>query len=224
MTKYYRAMLFLLAITLAAGCATTREPVAENQTDELPPLPAPPEQRPLIAIAGFQNKSAYAADKLWETSAEMLMSRLIRAGYFRVVEWERMKQLFDREALSTCSLVYDRSQMTEAQKILLCEYFLSGAVTRFDVSQTGKVSAMKKVKHFTTTVRIDLLLQNARTGEYIGTGIGRATEEQEFRGGMSGGTTGTWDPASANEALEKAIAAGVNELIINYDLNRRAAQ
>ena len=55
----------------------------------------PPIKRELVAIAGFENKSTYSADKLWDTSSQLLASHLIQMGYFRVVEWEKMKQLFD---------------------------------------------------------------------------------------------------------------------------------
>ena len=52
-------------------------------------LPTPPLKKDLVAIAGFENKSTYSADRLWDTSSRLLASRLLRAQYFRVVEWEK---------------------------------------------------------------------------------------------------------------------------------------
>ena len=83
----------------------------------------------VVAIAGFENKSTYSADKLWDTSGQLLTTSLLEMGTFRLVEWEKMKQLFDWKALSTNSLVKSPTSTAKARKILLCEYFLSGAVT-----------------------------------------------------------------------------------------------
>jgi curli biogenesis system outer membrane secretion channel CsgG len=183
-------------------------------------LPSVPHDKKLVAIAGFENKSTYSADKLWETSAEMLVSELLRLPYFKLVEWAKMKHLFDREALSTSSLISDPTQRTAAQKILLCEYFISGAITRFDVRVSSKTSALSKKKTYETTIRVDLLLQDALSGEYLAPGTGEAKSVQTLKGGVTGGQTGMWDPTEANEALEVAISLAVRELICNFFGNR----
>jgi curli biogenesis system outer membrane secretion channel CsgG len=179
----------------------------------------PPAQKKLVAILGFENKSSYSSDKLWDTSSQLLFSNLLEAGYFRVVEWEKMKQLFDWDALSTSSLIKSPEKRGEVKKILLCEYFLSGAVTYFDVKQHSRVSALSKSKTIETTIRVDLLLQDAQTGEYLSAGKGEAAEVQEFTGGMSGGRTGSWDPTAADRALNAAVRKALANMITVY--NRR---
>jgi len=199
-----------------SGCASGPASGVIISGDPVLDIPAAPPQKDLVALVGFENKSTYAADKLWETSAELLMSELLKASYFRVVEWEKIKQLFDREILKNCSLIKEPDKRSEAQKILLCEYFLSGAVTRFDVSQRSRVSSFSKEKTFETTVRVDLLLQDSRSGEYLCQGRGEAKAIQTIQAGAMAGQTGTWDPASANDALEKAISAALSQLITHF--------
>ena len=206
-----------LALIFSA-CASTGTAPAGPQIQGTPivDIPNPPVEKQLVAIAGFQNKSTYSADKLWDTSGQMLMTELLRTNYFRLVEWAEMKRLFDWEALSTCSLVSSPTDMTEARKILNCEYFISGTITKFDVNVSGRTSAMSKKKTFDTSIRVDLLFQNAATGEYLSQGIGESTVVQTLSGGMSGGQTGMWDTASANAGLERAIRSALTQLIRNY--------
>ncbi|MDY6953137.1 MAG: CsgG/HfaB family protein, partial [Thermodesulfobacteriota bacterium] len=146
-------VLRLMAVSIALavlGCAAA-PPVADLQPTpeekmDWSALPIPPQKKQLVAVAGFENKSTYSADKLWDTSSSILASYLLRAGYFRVVEWEKMKQLFDWDTLSSASLVKTPENMKKAQRILLCEHFLSGSITCFDVRQHASVSATSKRK------------------------------------------------------------------------------
>jgi curli biogenesis system outer membrane secretion channel CsgG len=203
------------------GCAAAPpvsdlQPAVEEKID-WSALPGPPQEKQLVAVAGFENKSTYSADKLWDTSSRILTSYLLRAGYFRVVEWEKMKQLFDWDTLSTASLVKTPENMKKAQRILLCEHFLSGSITYFDVRQHASVSATSKKKVIDTTIRVDLLLQDAQSGEYISTGMGEHTVSQVYSGGLTGGQTGSWDSRAADKALDTAIGKALLELISNYD-------
>ena len=213
-------MLLSIAFVLS-GCAATPpapEPLPRPEEKiDWSALPSPPQKRQLVAIAGFENKSTYSADKLWDTSSQMLASYLLRAGYFRVVEWEKMKQLFDWDTLSTASLVKTPENMKKAQRILLCEHFVSGSITYFDVRQHASVSATSKRKIIDTTIRVDLLIQDAQSGEYISSGTGEHTISQVYSGGLSGGQTGSWDPRAADDALDMAIGKALLELISNFD-------
>jgi uncharacterized caspase-like protein/curli biogenesis system outer membrane secretion channel CsgG len=173
-------------------------------------------KRPMVAIAGFENKSTYSADKLWDTSGQLLTTSLLNSGSFRVVEWEKMKQLFDWQALSTNSLVKSPEKRSEARKILLCEYFVSGAVTQYNVALKSEVSAFSKRKTYTTNVRVDLVLQDAATGEYLAAAVGKGDNKQEFSGGANGGQTGSWDPASGDAALDAAIQDALKTLVKSY--------
>jgi curli biogenesis system outer membrane secretion channel CsgG len=180
------------------------------------------DSRPLVAVAGFENRSAYAADKLWDTSAELLTAQLVRSRRFRVVEWRRMKDHFDWDTLSTSDLVKVPENRGKAREILLCEYFVAGAVTRFDVTTQAKVSAFSKSKIITTTIRVDLALVDARTGEHVAQGAGEHAHTQTVKAGFSGGQTGTWDPSAASVALERAIALALGKLIQDLPGDRRA--
>lgn len=175
--------------------------------------------RKLVAIVGFENKSTYGADKLWDTSGQLVFSNLMDMGAFRIVEWDKMKRLFDWHDLSTNALVKAPAKMAEARKILLTEYFISGAITQYDVRQTNDVSAMSKKKVYTTNVRVDLQIQDAATGEFVGAANGQGVVNQEFAGDITGGKTGSWDPATGDEALNQAIQQALKKLIDNYQKN-----
>jgi len=183
-------------------------------------LPTPPLNQDLVAIAGFENKSSYSADKLWDTSSRLLASRLLRTQYFRVVEWEKMKRLFDWDTLSSASIVKSPENMKKAQRILLCEYFMLGSITYFDVRQHAQVSATSKNKTIDTTIRVDLLMQDAQSGEYLAAGTGEHTERQTYSGGLTGGQTGSWDPRSADVALDMAISKATFDLITSFHVQK----
>lgn len=213
-----------------APVGQAREPAAPVRE---PAKAAPPAQvalaaptarqaRKLVAIVGFENKSTYGADRLWDTSGQLLTTGLLEQGTFRLVEWERMKQLFDWHALSTNSLVKSPEKRAEARKILLTEYFISGAITQFDVTQSGEVSALSKRKVYTTNVRVDLQMQDSATGEYISGATGHSTARQEFSGDFTGGQTGAWDPKKADDALNEAIQMALKKLVDNYKRNVEA--
>ena len=218
------ASLFLSCLLLCGGCASVAPEVKTGpalQSAKETPARKSIGKKKLIAIIGFENKSTYSADKLWDTSAQLLFSNLLEIGHFRVVEWEKMKQLFDWEELSTSSLVKVPEKRNKAAKILLCEYFVNGTVTFFDISQKAKVSAMSKSKVIETTIRVDLLMQDAQTGEYVAAAKGEAPEKQEYEAGMLGGGTGTWDPKSADRALNSAINEAAIKLTNAYYKNKQ---
>lgn len=217
-------LLVCILVVGLAGCASQN-----RQYSEPPPplgpqaeqidwdrMPSPPENRELVAIAGFENKSTYSADRLWDTSGQFLAAHLLRAGYFRVVEWEEMKRLFDWDTLSQVDIVRSPENMQKARRILLCEYFVSGAITRFNVHTHSQVSATSRARTIDTTVRVDLLLQNAQTGEYMATGQGEHTIRQVFEGGRTGGQVGSWDSSAGDDALDMAIGKALEEIISSF--------
>ncbi len=219
-----RAGIFflLMAALVFAGCVTnanTNFPAdtagameSRSAAVDWTRIPPPPQNRDLVAVAGFENKSTYSADRLWDTSSKFLSSHLLRTGYFRVVEWEEMKRLFDYDTLSQVDIVKSPENMKKAQRILLCEHFISGAVTRFNVNTTAQTSALSKAKIIDTTVRVDLLLQNAQTGEYLAAGKGEHTIRQTFTKGQ----VGSWDSSAGDDALDAAIGKALFELISTY--------
>ncbi len=218
-------VVIFLIFAMGFGCSSKRVTSAtadvsdfqQNEKVDWSQFPAAPAKKELVAVAGFENKSTYSADKLWDTSSQILASSLLRSHYFRVVEWEKMKQLFDWDTLSHASLVKSPEDLKRAQRILLCEYFITGSITYFDVNQHATVSAFSKNKVIDTTIRVDLLLQDAGSGEYLSTGTGEHMVSQTYEGGMSGGQTGSWDSHSADKALTVAIHKALLELVEGFD-------
>jgi curli biogenesis system outer membrane secretion channel CsgG len=217
-----KSLFLLMAALIFSGCVANTGATRPDDTAgamesrsvaiDWTRVPPPPQNRDLVAVAGFENKSTYSADRLWDTSSKFLSSHLLRTGYFRVVEWEEMKRLFDYDTLSQVDIVKSPENMKKAQRILLCEHFISGAVTRFNVNTTAQTSALSKAKIIDTTVRVDLLLQNAQTGEYLAAGKGEHTIRQTFNKGQ----VGSWDSSAGDDALDAAIGKALFELISTY--------
>lgn len=216
-------ILSLMLILVVSGCTATGQNYspqqaapaidpAQKQIVDWRQAPPPPETKNLIAVAGFENKSTYSADRLWDTSAQLLSAHLLRTKYFRVVEWEKMKRLFDWDTLSHADIIKTPENLQEAQRVLLCDHFITGTITRFNVSTHAKPSALSKEKMIDTSVRVDLLLQNAMTGEYIAAGRGEHTIRQTY----SPGQVGSWDSSAGDDALDIAIEKALFELIATY--------
>ena len=212
-----RKLVFFVILFLLSGCATGPGDVPRSEKTSAPPdfmnkTIDPPVERNLVGIAGFQNRSTYSADKLWDTSGQLVTNHLMDMMYFRVVEWEKMKRLFDWRDLSTMNIIDSPEKRSKMRKILLCELFLTGSVTYFDVNEQSKVSALSKSKTIETTIRVDLSLQDAVTGEYVSAGKGAWTESQTF----SKGKLGTWDPGAADKALDYALRKALLQLTERY--------
>jgi len=209
-------------IIMGIGCSTPTPPPVEYSTPASASVQIPDELRSpagdkrLVAIVGMQNKSIFRAEQLWDMSSDLLTTRLVEIGYFRVIDWQRMKSQFDSVSLQTASLVSTPGSLVNVRDRLSCDYFLGGAITFYDVAQTGEVSAMSKNKTITTTVRVDLWLQHAQTGEYLSAASGNGQAKQQFSGGLMGGVIGTWDFNIANKALTLAIDDALIKLLKTY--------
>lgn len=225
--KRYPLTLILFFMLGLIGCATPRPqvefstppPMALHFPDELEADPSGSGGK-VVALVGIENKSIYAADKLWDIASHLLTTRLVEIGYFSVVDWERMKAQFDIGRLKSAGLVSTPESLRHVRERLACDYFLGGAITYYDVSQSAHVSAISKSKTMTTTVRIDLWLQDARTGEYLSAASGNGRAKQQFSGGLLGGNIGTWDINVANKSLNLAINDGLVKLIKSYHARR----
>lgn len=225
MKPYIRFSMFLCLLILW-GCAAPPTPVVystpEAVTKEIPPsLQHPPAERELLAFVGMENKSIYAADKLWDIASHLLTTRLVEIGYFSVVDWERMKQNYDSVRLKNASLVSRPSDFRSVRDELSCDLFLGGAITYYDVSQSARVSAISKNKTMTTTVRVDLWLQDAQNGEYVSAASGNGRAVQQFTGGLLGGNIGTWDINVANKSLNLAIDDALIKMLTIYKERRK---
>ncbi|GEM_PF-952661 len=219
MKKY---IVFSISLFLIAGGCTSAPPNVQFSTPESPTIQIPVElqhpsgEKKLVAVAGIENKSIYRAENLWDVASDLLTTRIVDIGYFRVTDWQTTKSRFDHLSLQNASLVSSPDKLVTVRNELSCDYFLGGSVTFYDVTQTGQVSAISKNKTITTTIRVDLWLQDSQTGEYLSAAFGNGRAEQQYSGGLLGGTVGTWDANAANKALTLAIDDGLVSLLKTY--------
>ncbi len=219
MKKYI--IVSICSLLIAGGCASAPRSVRLS-APESPAIQIPEELRPpsgekkLVSVVGVENKSIYRAENLWDVASDLLTTRIVDIGYFRVTDWQKIKNSFDHLSLQNASLVSSPDRFVKVRNELSCDYFLGGSVTFYDVTQTGQVSAISKNKTITTTIRVDLWLQDSQTGEYLSAASGNGRAEQQYSGGLLGGTVGTWDANAANKALTLAIDDGLVRLLKTY--------
>ncbi|OQX28269.1 MAG: hypothetical protein BWK80_00980 [Desulfobacteraceae bacterium IS3] len=213
-------ILSFICLFIVWGCASAPPPPKFSTPEQIQSkIPQEIKSSPsgkLVAIVGMENKSIFKAENLWDVASDLLTTRLVEIGYFRTVNWQRVKNDFDPVSLKTSSLVSTPEQLMNVRERLSADYFLGGAITFYDVTQSGDVSAISKTKTITTTVRVDLWLQDAGTGEYMSAASGNGKAQQEFRGGLLGGTIGTWDANVANKAMTLAIDDALIKLLKRY--------
>lgn len=221
MKTHIRISGILFFLIVWGGCTYTPSQVQYSTpkvvTKEIPQsLKYRPAEKKLVAFVGMENKSIYAADNLWDIASRLLTTRFVEIGYFSVVDWERMKQNYDTVSLKNASLVSRPTDFVTVRDQLTCDLFLGGTITYYDVSQTAQVSAISKSKTMTTNVRVDLWLQDAQNGEYVSAASGSGRAEQQFAGGLLGGSIGTWDINVANNALHIAIDEALVKMLTMY--------
>lgn len=204
------------------GCATGPSLQKEPVISEPAEIPVPREikthqgQDKLVAPVGVVNKSIYKAENLWDVATDIMATKLIETGYFRVVNWDIMKRDFNTAKLESATLVNAPDSLEKVQTQLSCDYYIGGSITYYDVSRNQVAEFSKKEKNITTTVRVDLWIQDSITGEYMAASSATGRVTQTYTGGLTGGSIGSWSFAEANKALAMAVNKGVVNLLTQY--------
>ncbi|KAA0252351.1 MAG: hypothetical protein EDX89_18960 [Acidobacteria bacterium] len=100
------------------------------------PPPKAPAAKPRVAVLQFEDKtSRYSWYQAGRSAQEMLITELVKAGKFRVVERDRLQTLMAEKDLSLSGDV-DPKTAVKAGQLLGVEFLVVGAVTELGVSDS----------------------------------------------------------------------------------------
>lgn len=152
--------------------------------------------KPRIAVLEFKNK---ADNQYWwsgggEAIQDVFVTELVKSGKFRVVEREQLAQLMREKNLSLSGDV-DASTAVRAGKLLGVQYFLTGAVTEYGVTDKGaRGRSIGGLPSFSVKKRSFVAALNARiidveTGDILWADEARGVEKSSKVnvGGFGGG-------------------------------------
>jgi curli biogenesis system outer membrane secretion channel CsgG len=227
--RKYPLFTLLLFIFMLAGCSST--PSQAPTTQEIAKSsPTPPIRKMDIPYLGTV---AVAEITLGHPSAKLMFkkdvvrsmtaSSMMSHGGFRVIDWNRLKQVLFRRNLEWSDVVADKKQRRELKDVLLNDYFLVGSVSSYGERWDFQASAFNKNKTQIAKVQIDLHLKDAATNEIVSSvqGIGEAkrTVSQSLGFGAAGGS----DPTLATNALNHAINNAISQMVTTVASSNRKA-
>ncbi|MBF0193935.1 MAG: hypothetical protein HQL71_05230, partial [Magnetococcales bacterium] len=218
--KKYPLISLLLFIMTLAGCSSTptQPPTTLDTAKSSPSAPVSKKMDVpyLGTVAVAEITLGHPSAKLMfkqDVVRSMTASSMVSHGGFRVIDWNRLKQVLFRRNLQWSDVVSDKKQRRELKDVLLNDYFLVGSVSSYGERWDFQASAFNKNKTQIAKVQIDLQLKDASTNEIVSSvrGIGEAkrTVSQSLGFGAAGGS----DPTLATNALNLAIADGVSQMI-----------
>lgn len=152
--------------------------------------------KPRIAVLEFKNK---ADNQYWwsgggEAVQDVFVTELVKSGKFRVVEREQLAQLMREKNLSLSGDV-DAATAVSAGKLLGVQYFLTGSVTEYGITDSGaRGRSIGGLPSFSVKKRKFVAAMNARiidveTGDILWADEARAEEKSSKVnvGGFGGG-------------------------------------
>ncbi|MEM9557011.1 MAG: CsgG/HfaB family protein [Acidobacteriota bacterium] len=130
--------------------------------------PAFANDKPRIAVLEFENR---AASQYWWSGGgpalqNKLVTELVKSGKFRVIEREQLAALMREKNLSLSGDI-NPSTAIQAGRLLGVDYFLTGAVTEYGVTDKGGSGFGISIKKRDFTAGVDARLINTETGEII---------------------------------------------------------
>jgi curli biogenesis system outer membrane secretion channel CsgG len=181
-----------------------------------PALAQQPQSRPRVAVLNFANNSTWAwwGDKLGEAAADELVTQMVKAGDFTVVERAQLAAVMAEQKLGQTGAV-DTSTAARIGKLLGVQFILTGSITQFSVERTGgSIRAFGGIGASVTNAeaKVDVRLISTETGEILVALEGQGNKR--MGGGSFRGTGGerNFDQGAAQEALRPAIEQVVQRM------------
>jgi len=164
--------------------------------------PATAKSRPSIAVVGFKNLSGRTDDALSTALSEFLTTEIAASTELRTLAGESVaKAKLDLDLKNSSG--YANATLSRIYKALGADYVVSGSY----LAQTGQSKS---------GLRVDIRLQNARTGEGVAAfrELGTQTELSELVtriGGQLRAKLGVASPSPADAAAAKAAIPSISE-------------
>jgi len=211
---------FVSILILVSGCATVSEkmepreaPVAKvEQKIAQKKVMAPAEKvyKRKLAIIRFSNETNYGKsllldddlDRIGKQTSDMLASRLIKSEKFLV---------FERADLN--KLMLEREISGENSNLIGVDTVISGSVTEFGRSISGKSGFLSSTKVQTAKAKVDIRLIDVRTGHAFFSAIGAGEASTESGEVFGFGSRAEYDATLNDKVISAAISDVIDQLV-----------
>ncbi|RMG67509.1 MAG: hypothetical protein D6715_04565 [Calditrichaeota bacterium] len=171
-----------------------------------------------VAVIDFEDQAGYGHN-IGRGLADMLVTRLVKAGKFIVVERGELQRVLEEQSLGMSGLVTPQSAAKVGQ-LLGVELLVTGSVSEFGEKNTklggaiGKLGFGGKVSKRKARAVVDIRLVNTSTGEIVmaekAEGEASSTSLDRVRfSDIDFGNPTTWDRTilgkAAREAIDKCV-------------------
>ncbi len=150
-------ILLLIFISCGTVSKTNMKPLRE----------VPFNQRPVIAVIDFQNKTGDTGyNNLMENITGSMISELQGTGHFRIIERERLNALLGEMKLSLSGLV-NPDKAKEVGKVLGVDALLFGNLSSVQYSKNKQSIFIAWTEGQKVEINMDARLVNVETGEVL---------------------------------------------------------
>jgi len=177
------------------------------------------EVKPRIAVMSFENNStfSYWGDNLGAAAADELITQLVRAGTFIVVERTQVNAILEEQHFGLSGAV-DASTAAEIGKILGVQAVLMGSITQFSVDRKSAGVGALRVSFTEAESRMDVRLVSTTTAEILAIAEGQGKKRMGGVGWEDFDFEREFDVGLAQEALRPAVETAVEEIVAQADL------
>ena len=172
------------------------------------------EVKPRIAVMSFENNStfSYWGDNLGSAAADELITQLVRAGTFTVVERAQVNAILEEQHFGLSGAV-DASTAAEIGKILGVQAVLMGSITQFSVDRRSAGVGALRVSYTEAESRMDVRLVSTTTAEILAIAEGQGKKRMGGVGWEDFDFEREFDAGLAQEALRPAVETAVEEIV-----------
>lgn len=180
----------LLAATFAIGATTVA------------PTTAAAQRTPSIAVLDFETRSSYWRDRLPASAAAQLVSRLVEAGDFDVIDRERLQAIVREQDMSVQGATDLALQLGQIRAV---DYVIAGTVSTFEIKSYG----VGPVSYSEAEATLDIRVIDTSTAEIAAAVSGSGKKRM---GSVDWGPSLSWDAGVAEAALQPATEDVVEQL------------
>lgn len=135
------------------------------------------EEKPRIAVLEFEHKAG--GGYWWQGGAEAMqdvfVTELVKSGKFRVIDREQLNAMMRERGLATSGDL-DPASAVRIGKMIGADYFLTGAVTEYGVTDKGGSGFGISIKKRDFVAAANARLIDVETGEIVWADEARAQE------------------------------------------------
>jgi curli biogenesis system outer membrane secretion channel CsgG len=205
--------LTVLTLSLAAcrsGEVRKDEPVVAIKSR----TPRPMDQRKMVAVVDFEDKTAYGQGRgrLGPAAADVLTKFLFDSAQFRLISRAQIAKLLEEQKFQQSGAVNPQTAV-QIGKLIGAKLIAYGAVTNFGIRSEGTEAVVYQEKEQIAEAQVDVQLIDVETGEILFVGEGRGSAIRATRGSLGLGGRASYDETLAGDSLRAAIAKMIDNLI-----------